>query len=84
MALARQDLAASFRVIAARMTGIPPKRRKTPRRIGAIFLVPGLIAALTGAGLLSALIGDGAWDAVSWLALSVPVAVAAWFVYRPH
>ncbi len=34
-----------------------------------------LLAALTGAGLLSALFGDGLWDVVSWVALAVPLFV---------
>ena len=51
-----------------------------PRRqsLGAIFLVPAILAVLSGVGLISALLGDGMWDALSWLALSVPIAVVAW------
>lgn len=66
------------------MTEAPPTRKKVRRRIGAIFLMPGLIAVLTGAGLIFALIGDGGWDAVSWLALSVPIVVAARYVGLPR
>jgi hypothetical protein len=33
-------------------------------------------------GLLSALFGDGAWDALSWLALACPIAATAYFVLR--
>lgn len=48
-----------------------------PRRqsLGAIFLMPAILAALSGVGLVSALLGDGVWDGLSWLALSAPVAV---------
>lgn len=31
-----------------------------------------VLAALTAAGLLCALFGDGLWDAVSWVVLAVP------------
>jgi hypothetical protein len=34
-----------------------------------------VLAAITGSGLLSALFGDGLWDAVSWVALAVPLFV---------
>jgi hypothetical protein len=37
-----------------------------------------LIGLLTTIGLLSALLGDGVWDLVSAIALSVPVIVASW------
>lgn len=37
-----------------------------------------ILAAVTFGGLLSALLGDGIWDAVSWCALSIPLAVIAW------
>ena len=39
---------------------------------------PIFIAALTGSGLVSALVSDGWGDAWSWLALGLPVAVTAW------
>jgi hypothetical protein len=41
-----------------------------------------VLAALTGAGLLSALFGDGLWDAVSWVALAVPLFVILWKITR--
>ncbi len=37
-----------------------------------------IIAAVTFCGLLSALLGDGIWDAVSWCALAIPLIVIAW------
>ncbi|WP_372394310.1 hypothetical protein ABMY26_04585 [Azospirillum sp. HJ39] len=45
--------------------------------LAAIFGIPTAIALVTIAGLVSALLDDGLVDAVSWVALSVPVAVAA-------
>lgn len=41
-----------------------------------------VLAALTGAGLLSALFGDGLWDAASWVALAVPLLVIVWKILR--
>jgi hypothetical protein len=52
-----------------------PKRQS----LGAIFLVPAILAVLTCVGLVSALLGDELWDGLSWLALSVPIAVVAWY-----
>lgn len=37
-----------------------------------------VIAAITIAGLLFALFGDGLWDEVSWCLLAVPLAVLLW------
>jgi len=36
-----------------------------------------VIALITLYGLLSALLGDGLWDALSWVALSIPLFVIA-------
>jgi hypothetical protein len=61
----------------------PPLRTAARRQsAGAIFRVPAVIAAVTCAGLLSALLGDGVWDVASWLTLSVPLAAVAWFALR--
>lgn len=40
-----------------------------------IFVVPAILSVLTIGGLIFALIEDGLWDALSWIALSVPVAL---------
>lgn len=40
-----------------------------------------ILAAITFCGLLSALLGDGIWDAASWCALTVPLAVLVWKVW---
>ncbi len=37
-----------------------------------------ILAVVTFCGLLSALLGDGIWDAASWCALSIPLAVILW------
>ncbi len=36
-----------------------------------------VLAAITIYGLLSALLGDGIWDAFSWIALAIPLFVIA-------
>ncbi|GAA4310037.1 hypothetical protein [Compostibacter hankyongensis] len=43
--------------------------------------IPLLLAALTLLGLLSALLGDGLWDALSWTALAIPVLVLCRYVF---
>jgi hypothetical protein len=47
-----------------------------------VFGMPTLLALVSAVGLISALLGDDLWDALSWLALGAPVAIilrhAAW------
>jgi hypothetical protein len=50
------------------------------RSLRAIFAAPALLGVLTAAGLMSALLGDDVWDALSWLMLAAPIAVTAWFL----
>ncbi|MFJ4193220.1 hypothetical protein [Pseudomonas sp. NPDC089534] len=38
-----------------------------------VFSTPLVIALLSAAGLFAALLGDGIWDALSWIGLGVPV-----------
>ena len=53
------------------MTSARPRvRRKT---IGQIFGIPLLSALLSAIGLVSALVGDGIWDSVSWVMLLFPI-----------
>jgi hypothetical protein len=52
------------------------------RSLARIFLFPALIAVVVLVGLVSALLGDGIWDAVSWVALAFPLAVFALFWKR--
>jgi hypothetical protein len=47
-----------------------------------VFAAPMALAFVSLIGLLAALLGDGAWDAVSWCALSAPIGVIARFVLR--
>ncbi len=52
---------------------------RSPRRarisLRQVFAAPLVIATLSGIGLVSALLGDDAWDALSWFALAMPVVV---------
>jgi hypothetical protein len=41
-----------------------------------------ILAAITAYGLLSALLGDGVWDAISWVALACPLVVIIWMLGR--
>lgn len=43
-----------------------------------------VIAVITLCGLLSALFGDGVWDQLSWLALTIPLTVVAWSYFKPR
>jgi hypothetical protein len=40
-----------------------------------IYAVPAWLALASMVGLVAALLGDGSWDALSWVALGAPVAV---------
>lgn len=52
--------------------------RRGGRRSGwAIFRWPILLALVTVAGLVAALVGDGAWDWLGTAALLAPVAIVA-------
>jgi len=44
--------------------------------------VPIVLGILTAIGLVSALLGDGVWDAASAVALAVPVLLAVWHSLR--
>ena len=47
-----------------------------------IWLPPVAFWSATAVGLLSALVADGVWDALSWVALAAPVGVCALGLYR--
>jgi hypothetical protein len=52
------------------------------RSFGQIFLIPAILALLVAVGLVSALLGDGIWDALSWFCLLVPVVAVTYYVCR--
>jgi len=37
-----------------------------------VFSTPLVIALLSAAGLFAALLGDGAWDVLSWIGMGIP------------
>jgi len=49
---------------------------------GPIWRWPLVLAVLSLVGLVAALLADGPWDTLSWVALAVPVAVSAWHSWR--
>ncbi|PAY07128.1 hypothetical protein CK489_15075 [Bradyrhizobium sp. UFLA03-84] len=52
------------------------------RSLTQIFVAPLVIAIVSTVGLISALVGDGLWDAVSWAALGLPVLLYLVFIWR--
>lgn len=52
------------------------------RSLSQIFAAPLVIALVSTVGLISALVGDGWWDAVSWVALGLPVLLYLLFIWR--
>jgi len=52
---------------------------KTARQI---WGAPIVLAILTTIGLISALLGDGIWDALSAVTLGIPCLVGAWYCLR--
>jgi hypothetical protein len=52
------------------------------RPLRQIFYWPAVLAVITAVGLLSALLGDGVWDALSWVALACPIVATIYFVHK--
>ncbi|MCG6206968.1 hypothetical protein LPW26_20180 [Rhodopseudomonas sp. HC1] len=50
------------------------------RTLRQIFAAPLVVAVLSGIGLVTALVGDGVWDMVSWLSLTLPILLYVFFV----
>ena len=50
---------------------------------GHVFGVPSILAVIGAIGLLAALLGDGIWDALSWLTLGTLVAVIIGYWMKP-
>jgi hypothetical protein len=60
---------------------VPARRWRDPR-LRRVFGMPLLLGLATVAGLLSALLGQGVWHVLSWILLSLPIAVVAWHLTR--
>jgi hypothetical protein len=56
--------------------------RKTNRNPNQLWTWPIFLGATSAVGLISALLGDGWADVLSWFGLGLPVVVACVFVLR--
>jgi hypothetical protein len=61
-----------------------PPVRASRQTLSRIFGWPLVIGVLSTVGLIAALVGDGIWDGVSWLALLLPILLYAMFLLRPR
>lgn len=61
-----------------------PPVRASRQTLSQIFGWPLVIGVLSTVGLIAALVGDGIWDGVSWLALLLPILLYAMFLLRPR
>jgi hypothetical protein len=59
-----------------------PARGTRRRSAARIFEIPAALAAVSGFGLVAALLTDGAFDLLWTLAVAAPVIVAAWAAAR--
>lgn len=50
-------------------------RTREQRRFRRVWLWPLVLTIASLIGLVSALVGDGVWDVLSWLTLAAPIAV---------
>lgn len=51
---------------------------KTERVRHSIFFMPVLLGLASAVGLVSALLADGFWDALSWATLGAPLLAVLW------
>jgi len=49
---------------------------------GQIFAIPIVLGVLSIIGLVSALVGDGVWDGVSWVTLAIPILLCGYFFLK--
>jgi hypothetical protein len=52
-------------------------KSRRPRSLWRVFAAPFAIAATSSVGLVTALVGDGLLDLISWACLAIPVVVSA-------
>lgn len=56
-------------------------RTENLQSAGEVFRLPLWLGVASVVGLVSALLGDGVWDGVSWLAIFAPIG-AVWWAWR--
>ena len=49
---------------------------------GQIFAIPMVLGVLSIVCLVSALVGDGVWDGVSWATLAIPILLCGYFFLK--
>jgi hypothetical protein len=49
-----------------------------------VYGAAAVLACITICGLLSALLGDGLWDAFSWCALAIPLGVIVMYLIKSY
>jgi hypothetical protein len=59
-----------------------PEEHASGASLARVLSVPLAAAVLSAVGLVSALLGDGLWDVLSWFALALPVAAAVRYLLR--
>ncbi|MDN5941604.1 MAG: hypothetical protein L0H94_06960 [Nitrospira sp.] len=47
-----------------------------------VWGMPIVLAVLSASGLITALLGDGIWDILSWIGLAAPVVAVGWYMTR--
>ncbi len=62
------------------MTRMPLHPRRQTN--GQIFAIPMVLGVLSVIGLVSALVGDGFWDGVSWVTLAIPILLCGYFLLK--
>lgn len=60
------------------------RSRPVRQTLRQIFAAPLAIGVLSTVGLISALVGDGIWDGLSWLTLAIPVALFFGYLAWPR
>ena len=56
--------------------------KRSRQTVGQILLIPVVLAVLSAGGLIFALVEDGIWDALSWVVLSIPIALLVICILR--
>jgi hypothetical protein len=56
--------------------------KRTRQTISQILMIPAALAVLSAGGLIFALVADGFWDGLSWVTLSIPIALLVICVAR--